>query len=257
MKKIVFILASLLTFTSTAFAQLGQLATDLVYTPVTPCRLFDTRPSQGGTGPIAAAGTKHFRIWGQSSYAVQGGSPTNCGITASSSTAAVALNVTVVTPAAGGFVTAFPFGAALPTAATVNFQAGDIARGNFTIAKVDQSGAAATDLSVYSSSLADVVGDVVGYFSRPISTGSLECVDTAANSSAMTSGPIAGLYYSTVAAPACAAGYVVTALYCNVDNIRGSANPWSAPNTSTCVGNSPTNTENVRAWQRCCRIPGR
>ena len=43
MKKLFIVLAAMLTFTSTAFAQLGSLASDLVYTPVTPCRIFDTR----------------------------------------------------------------------------------------------------------------------------------------------------------------------------------------------------------------------
>ena len=188
MKKLIVLMAATLSFASTAFAQLGSLATDLVYTPVTPCRVFDTRPSKGGTGPIAAAGTKNFYIYGQTTYAGQGGAASNCGITAGNNTAAVALNVTVVTPAAAGYVTAYPFATTLPTAATVNFQAGDIARGNFTIAKVAQSGL--FDLSVYSSSNADVVGDVVGFYSKPIA-GALSfttvngaAVSVAANSEA-------------------------------------------------------------------------
>ena len=126
MKFFFVVLAATLTFTSTAFAQIGSVASDLVYTPVTPCRIFDTRTSAGGTGPIPAAGTKNFMILGQASYASQGGAASNCGITASINTAAVAVNFTVVSPATPGYITAYPFGTTKPTAATVNFNAGDV-----------------------------------------------------------------------------------------------------------------------------------
>ena len=33
---------------------LGSVTSDLVYTPVTPCRVFDSRIPQGGPGPIPA-----------------------------------------------------------------------------------------------------------------------------------------------------------------------------------------------------------
>ena len=254
---------SLFAFSTGASAQIGSLAADLVYTPVTPCRVFDTRPSQGGSGPIASAGTKNFRIWGTANYAFQGGSPTNCGITAGSNTAAVALNLTVVTPAAGGFVTAYPFGATLPTAATVNFQAGDIARGNFSIAKVSQSGA--TDLSVYSSSNVHVVGDVVGFYSRPVATA-IECNSVFSAVTDLLAGTNAAIF-----TPQCSAGYTMmsggcyrasgsTTGYTNAFGfaITGSTHP-SNPLAFYCGMNNShaTETSSVQAKALCCRIPGR
>jgi hypothetical protein len=251
MKKLFILLAAMLTFTSTAFAEIGSLAADLVYTPITPCRVLDTRPSQGGTGPIAAAGTKTFQIWGAASYAPQGGSPTNCGITAGSNVAAVAMNVTVVTPAAGGFITAYPFGAALPTAATVNFQAGDIARGNFTLAKVAQTGT--SHLSIFSTSNADVVGDVVGFYSMPVATA-LQCTTVTETQSVPAS---FNSFINT--ATSCPSGYSITGPWCNAGGtndvyLTGSG----AAATSFCSWRSFSGVaQNVTQGMRCCRIPGR
>ena len=253
MRKIFAVLSFALLSTSSAFAQLGSLSSDLVFTPITPCRVLDTRPSQGGSGPIAAAGTKHFKIWDAASgYAFQGGSPTNCGITAGSNVAAVAMNFTVVTPAAGGFITAYPFGASLPTAATVNFQVGDIARGDFTIAKVAQTGV--LHLSIYSTSLADVVGDVVGYYSMPVSVGSFVCEDTTPVTSAIDATPFNSLYYGFATAAACSAGFTQVALRCYTNNAIASAHEYIS---GSCAANSPINTHTLYASRRCCRIPGR
>jgi hypothetical protein len=243
----------LLTLATNNYAQIGSVDKDLVYTPVTPCRLFDTRPSQGGTGPIAAAGTKSFAIWGQTTYAAQGGAASNCGITAGSDVAAVAMNVTVVTPAAGGFITAYPSGAARPTAATVNFQVGDIARGNFTIAKVAQSGV--NNLSIFSSSSADVIGDVVGYYSKPMATA-LECYSTEDENFVVPIG-FDGVYTT---ATRCDAGYSAVSANCftSLTNMyfEGSG---TTGNAAWCAWNnlSPISNNTVSQSVKCCQIPGR
>jgi hypothetical protein len=83
-----------------------------------------------------------------------------------------------------------------------------IARGNFTIAKVNQA-AASADLSVYSSSLVDVVGDVVGYYSKPAATA-LQCVNSALK---LTSIPANSSL--SVSANACPTGYSALAATCN------------------------------------------
>ncbi len=70
---------SLFTFSTTASAQLGSLSTDLVYTPVTPCRIMDTRNPGSISGILAAGTTRSFIAWG-SSYAAQGGAATNCNM---------------------------------------------------------------------------------------------------------------------------------------------------------------------------------
>lgn len=240
-----------MTFASTAFAQIGSTTTDLVFTPVTPCRIFDTRPAFGGSGAIAAAGTKNFLVWVGSSFAFQGGAATNCGGNAGSNTTGVAVNLTVVTPATGGYITAFPYNTTKPTAATVNFNAGDV-RGNFAIVQIP-AGVNSFDMSIYSTSTVDVVGDIVGFYSKPIATA-LECVTTTAVTNPINSGPLNGVYYTGAIPAACASGYTQTSILCAVDNASASAAPF---NTNQCAGNSNVNTHNLSASRTCCRVPGR
>jgi hypothetical protein len=252
MKKLIVSVIGLLTLATSAFAQIGSIDKDLVYTPVTPCRIFDTRVSQGGSGPIIAAGTKDFVIWGTSSYAGQGGAASNCGITAGINTAAVAINFTVVSPATPGFITAYPTGTARPQAATVNFSAGDV-RGNFSIAKNTQA-AGSFDLTVFSTSNVEVVADVVGYYSKPVATA-LECTVVANETFAVPVG-FSSYHYTT---STCAAGYSAMSAYC-----YNNANPdiyltGSGTNGGAWCGwrsFAPT-AANVSQGTNCCRIPGR
>ena len=69
--------------TSTATAQdarvhimaLGDTNQDLVYTPVNPCRLFDTRPAQGGLGVMTP---NVRRTYGATSPVTNQGGPGGC-----------------------------------------------------------------------------------------------------------------------------------------------------------------------------------
>ena len=108
---------------------LGDLDKDLVYTPVIPCRLFDTRISQGGSGPIAAGGIKNFdttRPGGN--FASQGGAAaSDCNLPAG--VAAVAFSVTTLNQVGAGYITAFQAGIANPAAQAVSafYQSGVVA----------------------------------------------------------------------------------------------------------------------------------
>lgn len=251
MKKLIFLTAAMLTLGSTAFAQFGYSTTsDAVFTPVTPCRLFDTRTSQGGTGPIAAAGTKGFAVWGQTSYTAQGGAATNCGLDAAANTEAVAVNLTVVLPSAGGFITAYPTGADLPVAATVNFNAGDV-KGNFTIVKVQQTGTA-PNLNIYSTSTLDVVGDVVGYFARP-KGANLSCTNPPESTLVVAPGVLAAL-----AIPACPAtnSYSSIGGYCFTDG--SDMVTYTGSQGGECkMKNLGAVSATMTAGRRCCGVPGR
>lgn len=250
MKKLFFVALAMLTLTSTAFAQLGTLDKDLVFTPITPCRLFDTRVSQGGTGGIFAGGTKGFAVWGQTSFASQGGAASNCGLTANADTAAVAVNLTVVMPTAGGYITAYPAGVALPTAATVNFNAGDI-KGNFTIVKVQQTGVA-PNLNIYSSSTTDVVGDVVGFYSRPVATA-LNCTNVTG-----TSVSVPGNTYGYGFGVTCPAGFSAVYLSFNAaQNVLMADSSLNGNSGNFFVKNTDANAQVVTPKITCCQIPGR
>jgi hypothetical protein len=160
--------AIVLTACSTlASAQLGSLSTDLVYTPVTPCRIIDTR---NAGGVLAAGSIRGFNGWG-SNFATQGGAASNCGIPVTTDTAAIVVNFTVVSPSTAGYITAYPSNAAQPLAASLNFNAGDV-KGNNAVLKLNQT-VTGSHLNIYTTSTTHLVADVVGYYARPVALGAL------------------------------------------------------------------------------------
>jgi hypothetical protein len=118
---------------------------------LTPCRIADTRKTAGPLGgpALAAGSTRAF--------------PVN-GICAVPLTAkAVAVNVTVVSPTAGGHLTLYPAGTDLPLASsTINFGSGFV-RANNAILTVGASGQISVFCGMPSGST-DFVLDVTGYF---------------------------------------------------------------------------------------------
>jgi hypothetical protein len=79
---------------------------------------------------------------------------------------AAVLNVSEANPTAAGFLTVYPQGAAQPTAANVNYTAGQVT-GNRVIVPLSASGG----ISIFSSAAADVIVDLSGYFSGQAGTG--------------------------------------------------------------------------------------
>lgn len=225
--------------------KLGDLASDLVFVPITPCRILDTRLAGG---PIAANSIRNFDVTAVANYSFQGGDASNCGgAGAAGSFAAAVINFTVVTPAAAGYITAYPYLAAQPLAATVNYVAGDI-RGNMAIVRLDQ-GASADELSVYTLSQTHLVGDLLGYLITPEATD-LSCVNTA-----LTSVNVAASTTANATAPACAIGYTQTSTLCETDS-------WLMPLVFSANGvcsarNNDSITRTLSAARTCCRVPGR
>jgi Protein of unknown function (DUF1566) len=156
------LLLTLATSTSFAFAELGSLNSDLVFTPVTPCRIIDTRK----TGILTAETPRGFMGW-SSNYTAQGGDATSCNLPNNTNNAAIVVNFTVVSPTTGGYITVFPGDAtSVPLAATVNFNAGDV-KGNNAVLKLNQTGTGA-DFGIYTTSTTHIVADVVGYYAKPV-----------------------------------------------------------------------------------------
>lgn len=224
---------------------LGALGNDLVYTPVAPCRILDTR--NVAAGAIAANGTRNFVAFGVSSFASQGGSATNCGVNPLAATA-VAINLTAVTPATAGYATAYPFGSAQPLAASINYTAGAIV--NNALIVQTPNPIASFDFTVYTFAQSHYVADIVGYFAPPVATA-LQCVETAKT---IVAGVVAG-GTANASAPACAAGYTQTATNCETSS-------WLMPivfsNAGTCSArNNDATPQDLRASRTCCRVPGR
>ncbi len=225
---------------------LGALGEDLVYTPIQPCRIVDTRNAGGAIG---AGQTRSFKAAGTSSYAGQGGSTGNCGMQGEIPSA-VALNVTAVVPVQAGYATVFPHAAVRPDTASVNYAAGAIVN-SAIIAKIPNP-ALNLDFSIFSFAQSDFVVDIVGYFAPPRATA-LSCVDSGLATVTIGVGAT-----GQVTAPACAAGYTATQLDCEsgswfmpivFSSLRGGGICGARNNGSTSAV--------LTAARRCCRVPGR
>ena len=223
---------------------LGALANDLVYTPIQPCRIVDTRST--GAGAIAANASRNFLAINASNFSSQGGSATNCGTLGLNATA-VAINVTAVTPGGAGYATVFPYGTTQPTTASVNYTAGAIVN-NALIAQIPNP-LGSFDFTIYTFAQSHYVVDIVGYFAPPVATA-LQCVGTANTIISVAAGG-----QENAVAPACPAGYTQTATNCE-------SQTWQMPfvyfKNGTCSAqNNSASAAELRASRTCCRVPGR
>jgi len=127
-------------------------ASPLVFVAMTPCRVVDTRASQGFTGAFGPPSLAHGA---SRTFPMQ--SSTTCTIPAAAQ--AYSLNITVVPPGPLAFLTAYPTGQPLPLAATVNSPLGFIV-GNAAIVPAGTGGA----IDLFAADATDVVIDINGYY---------------------------------------------------------------------------------------------
>jgi hypothetical protein len=120
------------------------------YHTVTPCRLLDTRnPAGAWGGPALLPGQRVFQAAGQ------------CGIPANAK--ALAINLTVVNPPVGGFLTLFPGDAPPPNASSLNFKPG-LTRANNAVVMLASSGSGTFGIFNAAGAPVHVAVDVSGYF---------------------------------------------------------------------------------------------
>jgi hypothetical protein len=237
------VITRLATSRSLSAMALGSPNGDLVFTPITPCRIADTRLVGG---PIAADGVRGFFAWGFPSYASWGGSDSDCGML-DEHPASVILNVTAVAPAGAGYATVFSGAvadASKPHAASINYAAGAIVN-NSVVVSINP--ALAVDYKIYSRVSSNYVVDIVGFYAAPHATA-LDCVETSANTVTVPSGGTYGIL-----APDCAAGYVRTATNCHAPSMQlgdSGDGACSVRNTTPADGQ-------LSASATCCRVPGR
>jgi len=147
---------------------LGDSQADLVYTPVAPCRIIDTRKAGG---PIAAGTTRSLKVTGDTTS--QGG--TNCGIPFGPATSAM-INFVAVEATAPGDLRVTPFGTTMPLASILNWAGGvtglNLANG-LAVALCDPATTTCTnDITLQADASAiHIVADVQGYFQRVSSGG--------------------------------------------------------------------------------------
>lgn len=225
---------------------LGDLASDLVFVPLPPCRIFDTRSGS----PLNSGGTRSFDTFPFSggNFSYQGGTASgNCGMDPDA--AAVMLNIAAPIPTVGGFLTVYPYGTTRPLASNLDYFAGEL-KNNEIVAK---SANGSWDITVYAHGSTHVVGDVVGYFIRPEATA-LDCTREAGTPTVVATG---GRSFQSIGCPV---GYTVTgggagagineASYVNASYASG--NTWFSS-----VQNFSGADRTFTHYATCCRVPGR
>ncbi|MBK8285107.1 MAG: hypothetical protein IPK97_09595 [Ahniella sp.] len=221
---------------------LGDIDRDLVFVPLAPCRILDTRIAGG---QIAANTSRAIDVTAVGNYAFQGGDSTDCsGASAAGSFAAALLTISVPGAASNGCLSAYAFNATQPVTHTLDFPLG-IPISTTVSVQLDQS-ALSNELSIYASAQTHVVIDIVGYFINPAEPV-LTCVNTA-----QTTLPISAGNTGNAVAPTCASGDIETATLCE-------ATSWDMPlvfiNAGTCSAkNNSGSSATLRAARRCCRV---
>lgn len=227
---------------------LGSAASDLVYTPITPCRILDTRVAGG---PLGGGFSRDFNavVGSGGNFGSQGGSATDCGAVAAGQ-AAVVINLTAVTPSGAGYATVYPYGATRPLASSMNYTAGAIVN-NTVVAKLPNP-LTTKDFTIFSFATSDFVADIVGYYAAPQATA-LECITvsgTAASVPANTYGYGFGV--------SCPVGYGSTNAGFQAAQKVVMADGFMGPISGTFfVYNLDSNAQVVTPWVHCCRVPGR
>ena len=132
----------------------------LVYTPVMPCRIVDTRKSGG---MIGASTERDFQLFGDSStISAQGGNSAGCPAPSGEPFAAH-INLVAVSPTGKGNLQAFPVGAGAGAGLSVNYNTIDTNLANAgSVKAVTGPGPDITVASNFSS--AHTVIDILGYY---------------------------------------------------------------------------------------------
>jgi hypothetical protein len=230
---------------------LGDTSTDLVFYPVEPCRIMDTRIST--LGYIAANGTRSFSV--NTNLVNQGGNAAGCGLPIDP--IAVVINVTATNQASIGDLRIYPYGSPAPMASILNFKAfTDVANA----AIVQQCYLCGPDLTILSDvSGSHVVVDVLGYFRSPTYTTLQQTVEVSPYTTVASGGA-----WAEVTGPTCPTGYVMTGGGYNYAGAATGVWVWeSSPLNDGSAwfvrikNDNPTTGIQVYAKTICNRVPGR
>lgn len=227
---------------------LGSTTADLVFTPITPCRIVDTRlgVAQGLLGPNDG---RQFFV-GLSDSSSQGGVAGSCGIPTSPLPAAVAINITSVAQTGKGNLRAIQTGVGVPNVSLVNYVAGVNIANAAIVPVTDNIGGNFFIFSAAAQSHAVV--DIMGYFSSPAATP----LDTTI---AFNTLPCANASDCSVTV-SCPAGFALTGGGYQTQFFGAGMNfILSAPGGNTWFVDATNNSgiaQNITAYVACARVPG-
>ncbi len=227
---------------------LGQNFQDLVYTPVTPCRIVDTRMAVAGA--LAGGSVRLFDADG-SNLTAQGGSSAGCGIPFAVAQA-VTMTITAVHPAGQGYLTAFGL-TARPLSSVLNYAANAVIADTATVPVVPGGG---DDFALFSLATTHVVVDVLGYFAASSATR-LDCTTAQSDVVAVPVNELTVVdAYCPPGRTATGGGYDVSEATIAFPGLFTTSSPL-ANGWRTVVENQTGGPRNIVTLARCCRVPGR
>jgi hypothetical protein len=232
---------------------LNDIADDLVFTPITPCRFIDTR-NVGGVIPKGSSAATAFNT------ALSGGTyggDSNCSLPAHGEIA-IAANITVtVDSGAAGFLGIRPFGTTTRSS-LVNWPAGGtpgIANAAIISTALDVRDEDYVFEAYAGGNTPNLIVDYFGYFA-PTAPTALDCLTTDVSVNPVAAGTPVLPHVATISPPNCPAGYTQTAFYCQA-NLPGTLDgTYSTAGGPICeVSNSSSTTIYANLASRCCRLP--
>ncbi len=149
-----FFVATILFFAFQAITADAVQSDEATFVPITPCRLFDTRPGATNIGPRSIPLGEDSPV----AFQVTG---TNGDCTIPAAATAVSINLTGVSPTAVTNLRLYPANAAVPNASVLNMVPGQGATPNKLDVKLSPDG----KLAIYNRfGTVHVIGDVMGYY---------------------------------------------------------------------------------------------
>jgi hypothetical protein len=235
---------------------------ELVYAPLGPCRIMDTRNATVGSGvqgPIGGGALKQIPgfVTSGSNWTQYGqtGTPSDCGLTNPPGTSikAVAVVITILNPNFDAFLGVSDVNSLTTTLSTValNYTHG---QGLATMYIVPQIASNNIYFAMPAGLSAQLIFDVVGYFALSDATA-LQC--TTVSSSPV---PIGTGTSGSATSPACSAGYTLTSGSCDSTSstMKLVSDKASGVNTTwSCTVNNPGAAGSLTASANCCRVPGK
>ena len=223
-------------------------ADDLIFIPISPCRLANTSEIQ------QKLSANEVRTFALSDFSKLQGGDKNCNASSNipnfeqKQKGAVVINITATNAEAPGHLRASPSGVA--TASSVlNYMPGvDIA--NTTIVK--NSGYAFTGVDIYTSAKTDVIIDLLGFYA-PAAAPEIQCESVSAFEKIFPNG------FAQISAPACPAGKTSVSVSCfsNNSTLNGQWSPVNLANGGQPYCNFRNNsdsTDDLFIHRTCCSI---